>query len=78
MWPFKKKDSLSFDEYVGTLPTPECGDSKNHYYWEDVEGMSCPACSRLASDAEEIRDRNILADLIAEKVVEKLSNRVPF
>lgn len=59
-------------EVVVRPPAP-CGDDKEHYYWEEI-GWSCPVCSGIEDRKREQREKEELAEMIAQKVVGKLKN----
>lgn len=72
MWPFKKKEKISFKELVKTYEPAPCGEQERHYRWRDVQGMPCPICAGIQRRKEERKKDEHLADLIASRVVERL------
>lgn len=72
IWPFKKVDKVSFDDYVAALAPAPCGNQREHYFWTDLEKGRCPVCSRMAREKKEQEDQDRMARLIAKRVVELL------
>lgn len=69
MWPFKKREVVSMDDFVKQLPPAPCGQQKDHYYWTEFEGFSCPHCARQKKKADEDAREDRMARKIAEHVV---------
>lgn len=74
MWPFKKEKVQDFNDYAETLEMPPCKNKQVHYYWVESseEKRGCPKCASNIKRRKELDDMNILADLIAIKVIERL------
>lgn len=81
MWPFKSVKAI--DEPKDPSP---CGNDEKHYYWQSGDKMPCPFCildKKIALEAKqeqqrkekELQQQEELADLIAEKVFNKLKNK---
>lgn len=75
MWPFKKEKIQDFNDYVKQLDMPPCSNKKVHYYWvkSSSENRGCPKCSANIQRRKEIYDMDILADKIADKIMERLN-----
>lgn len=74
IWPFKKRETIPFEEHVKTLPMPDCGDPVKHYTYE-YNGAECMDCRFIqAAELEEQRE-NRLARKVAEEVVRQIKER---
>ncbi len=68
IWPFKKRETISFEDYVQTLPMPECGNPVEHYTYI-YDGAHCMDCQLIEADKLEQAKEDRLAQKIAEQVV---------
>lgn len=71
IWPFKRKEVLTFADYVAAQPVPPCGDAKLHYAWH-LNGVPCTTCAVNAERARKEADENRMAEKIAAAVVKKI------
>lgn len=74
IWPFKKRETIPFEEHVKTLPMPDCGDPVKHYTYE-YNGAPCMVCGRIRSERIEEQRENRLARKVAEEVVRRIKER---
>ena len=72
MWPFKRKAKMTAEEYANTRPKAPCGQQREHVFWTELQGMTCPACAAKAAKARKEQDENRLAEKIADAVARKL------
>lgn len=74
MWPLKKRERMTVEEFVATKPPAPCGDQKTHYYWTEIEGWKCPCCAAIEKQQREQKERELLANMIADAVIAKMNN----
>ena len=73
MWPFKKREKpMTEEEYAATRPPAPCGKQKEHVFWTELNGMSCPVCAAIEDRKRKEEDKNRMAEKIAEAVVRKM------
>lgn len=76
-WPFNRPRPVAFRETVKSLPPAPCGDQYEHYYWTDLEGMSCPVCAGQKARRRELQAEDRLASKIANQVAQRLAATSP-
>jgi hypothetical protein len=69
-WPFKRKKTITFSEYVDSLADVDCGEKLTHYHWTISVGMSCPLCARNEEQRRKEEDEDRLARKIAQAILE--------
>ena len=75
MWPFKKKKFITLSEAIANKPMPPCDEKEEHYRWTDIEGWPCPMCSKIDRQESERKEKEAMAEMIAEKVAAKLKSQ---
>ena len=71
IWPFKKRETIPFEEHVKTLPMPDCGDPVKHYTYK-YNGAPCMLCRRIRAERIEEQRENRLARKVAEEVIRRI------
>jgi len=74
IWLFKKRETITFEEHVKTLPMPDCGDPVKHYTYK-YNGAPCIVCRRIRAERIEEQRENRLARKVAEEVVRRIKER---
>ncbi len=76
LWPFKKRQVMTQEEWLASKPMPPCGHKELHYHWEHTVGsFPCPKCTAIREQRAKEEKENRLADKIAERVVKLLLER---
>lgn len=74
-WPFKRRPVQTMEQLAAEQPPAPCGEQTEHYFWTLIEGMPCPGCAARKQMRREQREREQMAQLIADAVVARLHQK---
>jgi hypothetical protein len=77
MWPFKRTPVKTIEQIAAEKPPAPCGRQVSHYEWEIGTGVGCPHCAGIRDAARKQRNRELLAEAIADAIVRKLKEWKP-
>lgn len=79
IWPFRKREpkapTLTWEEFIQTLPEPPCHDRKDHYHWEIAANLPCPVCAANEKHRQDMEDEDRFARKIAERIAEVIHEK---
>lgn len=75
MWPFKKREKMTLEQYAATRPAAPCGEQTTHVEWTEIHGMPCPKCARIARDKKKDADESRMAEKIAAALIRQMAER---